>query len=477
VADLWKPNDGSSKNAPVYTRVMADGRRARVIDIGWAIGQVDQSTKESMKAAGDEEDRRLLYVALTRAEHHLSVLFTSGVGTQKGGITPSIFDQCANVDAAVALTGKVEKRGVDTLRKASVYQPSSATARGQLELASAPASVVQTYRRTSFSGITARQQDRQTGAHGSGFTRESGGLDEEPIDMSLLGVGAHQYAAHDVPTGLPEGVDMPLARVPGGTYFGRVMHKVYEVVDTSKNLREEVTRAIDIHASSALLRPFRDKLIEGVIASYQTPLGAPFNGKSLADISPSDRLSELDFEMSLAKLSQGVVASDIGKVLKSSLHASDALYAYADSLCDSSFDIPLAGLLNGSIDAVLRIHTDEGSPRLFVTDYKTNRLDNDEVISLMDAYAPRELVRAMAHHHYPLQALLYGTAMYRMLRWRRPELDADEVIAGVAYFFVRGMVGAGSPLDAEGMPYGVFQWKAPVGLWEKLSNLFAGDRP
>jgi exodeoxyribonuclease V beta subunit len=471
VADLWKAKDGKLENAPVYTRVDSHGSRTRVIDIGWAIGQADPSTTAAIKDASDEESRRLLYVALTRAEHHLSVLFTSG------GTNPSIFDLCTNVDAAVALTGKVEKRGVDTLRKGSVYQPSSATARGQLELASAPASVVQTYRRTSFSGITKRQEGREGNAKATGFIGDESGQDESPIDMSVLGVGAHQYAAHDVPTGLPEGVDMPLARVPGGTYFGRVMHKVYEVVDTSKNLREEVTRAIDIHASSALLRPFRDKLIEGVIASYQTPLGAPFNGKSLADISPSDRLSELDFEMSLAKLSQGVVASDIGKVLKSSLHASDALYAYADSLCDSSFDIPLAGLLNGSIDAVLRIHTDEGSPRLFVTDYKTNRLDNDEVISLMDAYAPRELVRAMAHHHYPLQALLYGTAMYRMLRWRRPELGADEVIAGVAYFFVRGMVGAGSPLDAEGMPYGVFQWKAPVGLWEKLSNLFAGDRP
>ena len=477
VADLWKTNDGNSKSAPVYTRVMADGQRKRVIDIGWAIGQVDPSTKESMKAADDEEDRRLLYVALTRAEHHLSVLHTSGVATAKGVLTPSIFDLCTNVDQAVKLTGKVEKRGVDTLGKAKIYQLSSATSRGQLDLAHAPSSVVQSYRRTSFSGITARQQDRETGAHRPGFTRDSGGLDEAPIDMLLLGVGAHQYAAHDVPTGLPEGVDMPLARVPGGTYFGRVMHKVYEVVDTSKDLREEVTRAIDVHASSALLRSFREQLIEGVIASYLTPLGSPFKGKSLADVDPGDRLSELDFEMSLAKLSQGVLASDIGKVLKSSLLASDALYAYADSLCDSSFDIPLAGLLNGSIDAVLRIHTDEGSPRLFVTDYKTNRLDNDEVASLMDAYAPKELVSAMEHHHYPLQALLYGTAIYRMLRWRQPTMNADEVIAGIAYFFVRGMVGADSIKDVDGMPYGVFQWKAPAGLWEKLSNLFAGDRP
>lgn len=478
VADLWKTNDGNSKSAPVYSRVVADGLRARVIDIGWAIGQVDPSTKESIKAADDEEDRRLLYVALTRAEHHLSVLYTSGVTTSKGVLTPSVFDLCTNVEEAVKLTGKVEKRGVDTLAKATVYQPSSATPRGHLDLASAPASVVQTYRRTSFSGITARQQDRETDTHSSGFKRESGGLDEAPIDMSLLGVGAHQYAAHDVSTGLPEGVDMFLARVPGGTYFGRVMHKVYEVVDTSRDLRDEVTRAIDTHANSSLLRPFRQQLIDGVIASYETPLGKPFNNKSLADIAPQDRLSELDFEMSLAKLSQGILASDIGKVLKSSIPASDALYAYAETLCDSSFDIPLAGLLNGSIDAVLRIHTDEGGPpRLFITDYKTNRLDNDEVASLMDAYAPKELIHAMAHHHYPLQALLYGTAIYRMLRWRQPTMNADEVIAGIAYFFVRGMVGVESPKDAHDMPYGVFHWKAPFGLWEKLSNLFAGDRP
>ena len=476
VADLWKAKDAKLDNAPVYTRVDSHGARSRVIDIGWAIGKADPSTTEAIKAASDEESRRLLYVALTRAEHHLSVLFTSGVGTQKGGITPSIFDLCTNVSEAVKLVDKVEKRGVDSLAKPTVFQPVAASNTTQLELADAPASVVQTYRRTSFSGITSRQQDRQTGSRGEGFTSESGGSDEAPIDMSLLGVGAHQYAASDTPTGLAPEIQMPLARVPGGTYFGRVMHKVYEVVDTSRDLRDEVTRAIDTHANSSLLRPFRRQLIDGVIASYQTPLGETFQNKSLADIAPDDRLSELDFEMSLAKLSKGVLASDIGKVLKSSLHASDALYAYADLLCDSSFDIPLAGLLNGSIDAVIRVHVDDGSPRLFITDYKTNRLDSDDDATLMDAYAPKELIHAMAHHHYPLQALLYGTAIYRMLRWRQPALNADEVIAGVAYFFVRGMVGSDSPVDTDGMPYGVFQWKAPKGLWEKLSNLLAGDR-
>lgn len=471
VADLWKAKNGKLENAPVYTRVDSHGSRTRVIDIGWAIGQADPSTTAAIKAADDEESRRLLYVALTRAEHHLSILFTSG------GSNPSIFDLCTKVDEVIRLVDKVEKRGVDSLAKLKAFRPVVASISHHLQLAEAPASVVQSYRRTSFSGITSRQQDRETGSRSDGFVAESGGRDEAPIDMSLLGVGAHQYAAHDVPTGLPEGVDMPLARVPGGTYFGRVMHKVYEVVDTSKDLRDEVTRAIDTHANSSLLRPFRQQLIDGVIASYQTPLGEPFNNKSLAEIAPLDRLSELDFEMSLAKLSDGILASDIGKLLKSSLTENDVLFAYADSLCDSSFDIPLAGLLNGSIDAVIRVTDNDGSPRLFITDYKTNRLDSDEITTLMDAYAPKELIHAMAHRHYPLQALLYGTAIYRMLRWRQPDLNADEVIAGVAYYFVRAMVGVESPVDVNGMPYGVFQWKAPLGLWEKLSNLFAGDRP
>jgi exodeoxyribonuclease V beta subunit len=476
VADLWKPKDKRINRVPIVTTKSPTGVSQRLIDVGWVLGSTDPGTIQRIQDAADQETRRLLYVALTRAEHHLSVLYTSGVGT-KAGLTPSIFDLCTNVEKAVQLVDKVERRGVDALAKAQRYRASSESSQAQLELANAPASVVQSYRRTSFSGITKRQEGREGNTKAAGFNGEDSGQDESLIDMSFLGIGAHQYAAHDLVTGLPEGVNMPLARVPGGTYFGRVMHKVYEVIDTSKDLREEVTRAIDIHASSALLRPFRDQLIEGVIASYRTPLGMPFNGMALADIAPIDRLSELEFEMSLANLSKGVLASDIGKALKVSLETDDLLYAYADSLSDSSFDIPLAGLLNGSIDAMIRVHAEDGSPRLFITDYKTNRLDGDEDVSLIEAYAPERLVAAMEHHHYPLQALLYGTAIYRMLRWRQPALNADEVIAGVAYFFVRGMVGVDSPKDADEMPYGVFQWKAPVGLWEKLSNLFAGDRP
>jgi exodeoxyribonuclease V beta subunit len=98
----------------------------------------------------------------------------------------------------------------------------------------------------------------------------------------------------------------------------------------------------------------------------------------------------------------------------------------------------------------------------------------------MEAYAPVRLASAMAEGHYPLQALLYGTAVWRMLRWRlgprKPAgWDPGECIAGVVYAFLRGMKGEDTPTDAEGRRYGVFTWQPPRAIWRRLSDLLAGD--
>jgi exodeoxyribonuclease V beta subunit len=79
----------------------------------------------------------------------------------------------------------------------------------------------------------------------------------------------------------------------------------------------------------------------------------------------------------------------------------------------------------------------------------------------------------MADHHYPLQALLYGAAVFRLLRWRLPEANPDTAIVGVLYAFVRGMLGSNTPADSEGRRSGVFFWKPPAGLWQQLSDLLS----
>ena len=57
----------------------------------------------------------------------------------------------------------------------------------------------------------------------------------------------------------------------------------------------------------------------------------------------------------------------------------------------------------------------------------------------------------MAAHDYPLQALLYSVALHRYLRWRIADYDPTVHLGGVAYLFVRGMVGPDTPV-VDGAP-------------------------
>jgi exodeoxyribonuclease V beta subunit len=80
----------------------------------------------------------------------------------------------------------------------------------------------------------------------------------------------------------------------------------------------------------------------------------------------------------------------------------------------------------------------------------------------------------MADHHYPLQALLYSVALHRYLRWRLADYDPHVHLGGVAYLFVRGMVGASTPVT-DGQRHGVFSWAVPADLVVELSDLLDGE--
>ena len=54
----------------------------------------------------------------------------------------------------------------------------------------------------------------------------------------------------------------------------------------------------------------------------------------------------------------------------------------------------------------------------------------------------------MADAHYPLQALLYGVALHRFLRWRLPDYSPERHLGGTLYLFVRGMCGPATPASS-----------------------------
>ena len=89
-------------------------------------------------------------------------------------------------------------------------------------------------------------------------------------------------------------------------------------------------------------------------------------------------------------------------------------------------------------------------------------------------YHPDQLPVAMAHSDYPLQALIYSVVVHRYLRWRLAGYSPEQHLGGIAYLFVRGMVGPATPTAADGTPYGVFTWRPPAAAIVALDDLFAG---
>lgn len=476
VADLWKTVRAKNPKKPSPDAFYRDsptnpGEREHVIDATYVLGSdLFSEAKEGRKQEESDEVKRLFYVALTRARHHVSLIVADdpAVNPKNPRIVAGLAEPARFQDVS-EVAEIVKKENIQTYPKYVSVQESNE------DFLTAPfsRSVQQTYSRLSFSGITKNRKYKQVESLNlEGEARGGYGDDAESEIISMRS----GYSDKDVAL-LATPDPMPLAHISGGTYFGKVMHTVYEHIDfTVADLPTEVARVVDTYVTGSLLREHRQEIIDGVVLSLRTPLGGLIGPTTLSEVSSVDRLNELNFEMGLAALSHGVMVNNIGKVLVHCLERddrfNDVLMPYARVLASDAFAVPLYGLMNGSIDTLIRFSQD-AQERLFITDWKSNRLDEDGMAYIIDGYSRESMVNAMEHHHYPLQALIYGTAVHRYLRSRAGSGKSLPVIAGMAYFFIRGMVGEPTPMEKEHR-HGVFTWQAPQGLWQELSDEISG---
>ncbi len=257
-----------------------------------------------------------------------------------------------------------------------------------------------------------------------------------------------------------------------GVQFGTFAHRVLEATDfAADDLDGALAEQIALAQRWRQLELGNEaEAIGGLRAAIETPLGETVAGNlRLRDVARSERLDELSFELPLVggdDPSGRLTLSAIADVLRDHLPASDPLGGYADRLEDPALRSSLRGFLTGSIDVVIRLR----GPRFAVVDYKTNWLGPFGEELRLGHYQPAALASEMSRAHYSLQALLYTVALHRYLRWRMPQYEPDRHLAGVLYLFLRGMVGADTPI-VEGSPCGVFAWRPPGALVSALSDV------
>jgi exodeoxyribonuclease V beta subunit len=485
IPTLWRRN---TTNDVVFQSPITGNRTFDVASSReWPTKKVSDLRREM---AGEEalgESLRLLYVALTRAQHQTLLWWAGPTGSDStglahvlfgrtnGAIDPDLFSaRRVVVPDDVSLAGELAATFAPAGGAIAVTVPGPAQKPiigwtdvvpprppGALELAVLGRTPARNNRRWSFTAISGR-------AHAD---------DIDPEDESLGDAGSA-----DEPDEVPEqeetGTDLPLGAVPGGAQFGTLVHEVLERTDFAT---EDLEGELRTYVGDALrwnAWPIDvTTLVTGLRAAIETPLGPLLSGKRLRDFARRDYLRELDFELRLGEADRPATDRDIGALILRHLAPQDPLRPWAESLAAGLFDVELAGHLTGSIDLVLRVvdPTAPGSPpRFVVADYKTNKLPGFGRESRSSDYHPSQLPAAMIDHHYPLQALLYAVALHRYLRWRLPGYRPEDNLGGAAYLFVRGMVGADTP-TVDGTPHGVFGWQIPPALVCDLSDLLDGQ--
>ena len=464
----------TKNNVPVF-HDRDTGRRT--IDVGRE-GNNFAVHQEMELVEGRGEDLRLLYVALTRAQHQAVLWWAGAMDSQHSPLSRVLFERDEHgvvrphgsakrtddeVAAAVAALGprvSVER----VLRPGDARWQVDPRHPPLLEAAVFDRPLDVGWRRVSYSGITrALHEEPSIGSEPEEQLTSDEGLSAAPAPSP--GVG-------DPEEDLWRAVSLELAGMPGGALVGTVVHGVFErTAFDAADLAAEVAEAVEREAAWRNVDlGDRGAVVNGLCAAIASPLGPMVGDITLRDIGRGDRLDELGFEVPLVGGDDpkgSLHVADVADLLERHLPGDDPVARYADRLRDPALNGMLRGYLTGSLDLVFRLP----DGRFVVADYKTNKLGPPDQTLTAWHYRPSALEAEMSAAHYPLQGLLYSLALHRYLRWRLPGYDAARHLGGVLYLFVRGMVGPGSP-RSNGQPSGVWSWLPPAGLIESLSELF-----
>lgn len=385
--------------------------------------QPDDSHRAQAQLEERAEQARLLYVALTRAQH--AVWITAGP-LYRHAETPlaAMLQPLESLESLESLH--------DDAISIDVRAPCDAP------LAALPASAVADPP-VARSAVRLLARDWSVYSF-SALARQPSG----PIEALLPEVAA---AAGFSPVPSIPAVDFDPRFV--GARFGDVVHAAFETVDFDawSRWRDGAPPAGQSQALEVALRAggyAQEEFADGVALLSQlvgrTLTATLPEGARLCDVPVSQRRAEMEFHFDLRRVGVDALLG---------IAQSHGLLASRDGFGSRR---TLDGLMTGKIDLVYA-----HGGRYYVLDYKTNRL--------LD-YAPAALERAMHEGEYTLQALIYSLALHRWLRFRLGTgYDYRTTVGGIRYVFCRGLATTGE---------GVYAHRLPQALIESVDQLFAG---
>jgi exodeoxyribonuclease V beta subunit len=435
---LWDEGGGRSATSPyLFHDPQAD--YTAVLELGSE--RFDQD-RERQREEALAESLRLLYVALTRAQHRcylpwggvknsegsaLAWLLHSGKGTSLKTLSDweeraaQLDDEAIDADLSTVVAGSGGSLTVEPMPLLRSLL--------QLELGMPP----QLGSARRFSGTIPPPQ------RVASFS-------------SLVAGHAEDLPDYDAQLGLEVELEPELERFdihgfPRGSSAGRCLHAILERIDFC-NLEKPL--ASDVIGEQLRLHGIEERWSSVVEETLHRLVATPLNGEGLllAGVARSRRIDEMGFHFPVRQLDPRQIQR-LGESHHFSPHT--RLIRGLGGVTAER----LNGFIKGFIDLIF-----EWRGRYYLIDYKSNWLGLGG-----EAYHLEALHKAMLEHGYPLQYALYTLALHRYLRHRLADYDYERHFGGVYYLFLRGM----SPQS--GCDYGVVAERPDMAFVTALDRL------
>jgi len=391
----------------------------------------DREAQALAREEGFAEAIRLLYVAVTRAEHRCYLCVAPFKESEDSplartlGLTESSEwqQQLQNLAATEAVGSRFIE--VDEAEVGWVFRRTETVDGDQLKAETFRGEIDRNWRLSSFSALV------RNVSHGR--------LDRREQDELTDATGAEEGAT-EIRFTLPKGADA-----------GNLLHDVLEHCDFSEPdwsvvLPEPVMRfgRLDAKEEPALIGWLQECLDTELPAIGDRRLSRQ-SGLMLSQLKWASTLKESSFYFPLEEVCLPTLM--------------EILQQHRGS--NAPINLPerhsISGMMHGYIDLIF-----EQEGRFFVADYKSTHLGN----RLTD-YNYAALKRNNEEHFYDLQYLIYSLALHRYLSTQKQDYDPERDFGGVYYLYLRGM--------KPGSDSGVFHTAISPELLQQLDNLFSGE--
>jgi exodeoxyribonuclease V beta subunit len=482
---LWEGSKDSRRDRTLLFHDETDARRL-TLDLGTLPPEREQH--QAMAARETlAENLRLLYVALTRAQKHCTLVW--GCFNQADTAAPAYLFHHRGSSTSLRLADETEAsfKALDDTAVINQLRDLERKAGKTITLCELPLTAGSTYTpvQTPPESLTARVFQGSIEHHWrvSSFSaitshkpREGEWPDRDETDVPpSLAAGIGDAADITVPTA-------DIFRFPAGARPGTLLHDILEHLDFTSRDPEVMATLVGQKLEDYGFEPeWRATLCAMLDRLLKAPLGGPGWTFTLADIPNQDRLNELQFYFPLERLTperlREAFASVAGEVAPDLAGRTADLSQPNTAGLSDTFLTPRSwtswlnrlqlldftqvhGFMRGFMDLVF--HFDN---RFYLVDWKSNHLGDS-----VEDYDPRGLADAMVREYYLLQYHLYVVALDRYLAMRLPGYRYEDHFGGVYYVFLRGVH------PDVGPHYGVFRDRPPQTLIETLSSTLLGER-